>query len=359
MTSCDRLTPLASFSIAVDAAAAQLSKLASLVGELLRRGGEAYVRAIGRPTVNEYYPGHFLLRVPYISAKHKAVRLPSNVDKKLPSGTPRYDGGDAGAGVYSSRQLAEEDALRYRLWVELRFPRMSDVLGAMSGDDLLLLRNTAAGYGAPAGATAVAEAANQDAPKDAAAAAAVEAAAAAAHLQRVAPHVGDSGGGVSSSGGGVGGGGSAGGTEGGSGNSRIGGGGVTPSGAAGAMGAAGPSSVPSSKAKVASGKIINVRRQRLKVSNGVGDGDGATTGMAAPAKVSGRTTQRDKNNLKAALVGDIDRQVAALAALAKDPETAAVVKMAFPQFDGAKLHTNEVIRQALADHLAMLGKLKP
>jgi hypothetical protein len=104
--------------------------------------------------------------------------LVSNTEKKhLPRGTARYDGGDLGLGMCSPMKLAEEGALEYRLWVELRFPLMRDLVGAMSGADLLLLRNPAA-----AAAAAIAAAAANKATTVASA----EAAAAAALVSRVA-----------------------------------------------------------------------------------------------------------------------------------------------------------------------------
>jgi hypothetical protein len=124
--------------------------------------------------VSEFKRGHFNLRLRYRVGRKDSVRLASNAEKKhLPSGTARYDGGDLGLGMYSSKKLAEEGALEYRLWVELRFPRMRDVVGAMSDADLLLLRNPAA---AAAAAATIAAAAAAEATTVAAAEAAVEAA---------------------------------------------------------------------------------------------------------------------------------------------------------------------------------------
>uniref|UniRef100_A0A7S0X7R1 Uncharacterized protein n=1 Tax=Mantoniella antarctica TaxID=81844 RepID=A0A7S0X7R1_9CHLO len=110
--------------------AEQVADLAKKAGLLLRGLGAGYLRTSGHPTVNEYWNNRFILRVRFKGAKKSPVRLLSNADTKIRTGTARYDGGDVGAGVYSSRQLAEEGALEYRLWVELGFPRMRDVVGA-------------------------------------------------------------------------------------------------------------------------------------------------------------------------------------------------------------------------------------
>ena len=92
-------------------------------------------RARAEPGINKYNAQKrgaekFNLRV-VVKKNGRANEFRSNSQKaKLPNGATLYDGGDD--GVFDSEVTATSHKLRFRLWVELGFPDMKELISAMS-----------------------------------------------------------------------------------------------------------------------------------------------------------------------------------------------------------------------------------
>jgi hypothetical protein len=104
--------------------------------ELLLRGG-AWVRARAEPGVNMFNAQKkgaekFLLRVS-VKTSRGPKRYRSNQETStLPNGATLYDGG--AAGVFDNEVTAASHKLRFRLWVELSFPDMTELISEMSDE---------------------------------------------------------------------------------------------------------------------------------------------------------------------------------------------------------------------------------
>ena len=125
-----------------------MDELAAKAGRLLR-GENAYTRATSKPGVNaksDQTCETFVLRVsvtvPGRSKKNAKVMRSNATQDGLPKG-PRnsvpyvpYD-----IPTYASRLAAERDAPRFRLWVELQYPPMEDLVAAMTREDRALVHS--------------------------------------------------------------------------------------------------------------------------------------------------------------------------------------------------------------------------
>ena len=104
--------------------------------ELLLRGG-AWVRARAEPGINMYNAQKkgapkFNLRV-VVKTRGRTNEFRSNSQQaKLPNGATLYDGG--AAGVFDNEATAASHMLRFRLWVELSFPDMTELISEMSDE---------------------------------------------------------------------------------------------------------------------------------------------------------------------------------------------------------------------------------
>ncbi len=123
-----------------------MDELAAKAGRLLR-GEDEYTRARSEPRVKEKRrsstgtscgtSASFSLRVAVSRKKMKPKDVHSNASESaLQNGAAEYDN-----PTYASRLAAERDAPRFRLWVELLYPPMKDLVAAMTREDRALLHS--------------------------------------------------------------------------------------------------------------------------------------------------------------------------------------------------------------------------
>ena len=100
--------------------------------EALLLGADAWKRTRAEPTTTEYNPrkpGNACLRVTVGSGGRRNEFRSNSQKAKLPNGATLYDGG--ADGVFDNEVTAASHTLRFRLWVELGFPDMKELISAM------------------------------------------------------------------------------------------------------------------------------------------------------------------------------------------------------------------------------------
>lgn len=128
------------------AGAMDLDALAARASALVD-GAEHWVRTAGQTVgFNENdtrRPGFGILRVVFKSRGRGGVKSTtrSNANVLTALGQCAYDGGVS--GVFETRGHAMGEATRFRLWVELAFPPMADVVPLMSAEAQRVLRREA------------------------------------------------------------------------------------------------------------------------------------------------------------------------------------------------------------------------